>query len=838
MKSRISSSTSSSSSTLHPLVATVLVATTAASNSKFESPTSSTAPNAQVSFQGIVPEVVHCSLADRKKMNNLCRVHGALCVSKSCKHYAMTRIHYLTRNPCPWHYPNQCPHKCPLKSCNNAFIMGQELELEIAHSESAAWNDDTKQVERAPLASLKVAREPIWDSESIPSVPLTDKPVSCTTHGWECDDWTCPFFQGNRSLLCQFRKCCWHGLTCTVPCPLFDSTQRFILSRTIELSINMQRESLGSVRTSECPNTRLSRDKRKECSDDSIDGSGEGPPQSRRRRGPNILQPQVLDIPSTSPCGSNPTKSAGVRQLWYADDSSGVGKLGRTIEWAVKVYELGPQYGYFLNPQKTVFVVPKEEVQRVRRYLSNTPFKNAKVQDNGILLGGYMGDKEGLAAFMEKKVDGLCANLSQLTSTAKNCPQELNAAYTSSFQHRWTFLQRTHDVPASTYEPLEKAIEKEVFPSIFRWQPTPVERDIASLPVRKGGLGIINPTHKAASNFEVARKATCKLVEALKGSAPWNPISHQMTFTEASSEHKSSNDKSNDDKVKAILEDATLPPNIKRAFKRANEFKTGQFLQVKPLKRNGATLTKNEFWDGVDLRYAKKPPDLPPNCNACEDKREMSIEHAMTCKKGGGVVGRHFILTNALTTVAEAACWVKNECQVRPPPTTDNGPPALYSDLRISRHKPKDPSKALDIDVRVFYPDAPSARAYSTEALLKKNEVEKINKYKSACTSLGTEFEPFVCTTDGVMAEGAKRVLNTLGTNIAEKWKSSKGVVMSWIKGRMSLAIVRASSACMRGFGRTESREKLQMREKVVGFFDGAALGRLLRNTADEGIRA
>ena len=34
--------------------------------------------------------------------------------------------------------------------------------------------------------------------------------------------------------------------------------------------------------------------------------------------------------------------------------------------------------------------------------------------------------------------------------------------------------------------------------------------------------------------------------------------------------------------------------------------------------------------------------------------------------------------------------------------------------------KPKDPSKSLDIDVRVFYPDAPSARAYSTEALLKK----------------------------------------------------------------------------------------------------------------------
>ena len=51
----------------------------------------------------------------------------------------------------------------------------------------------------------------------------------------------------------------------------------------------------------------------------------------------------------------------------------------------------------------------------------------------------------------------------------------------------------------------------------------------------------------------------------------------------------------------------------------------------------------------------------------------------------------------------------------------------------------------------------------------------------------------------------------------------------------MSLSIVRASSSCLRGFGRTERKEVMMEREEVVGFMDGAALGRLYRRTTDQG---
>ena len=54
---------------------------------------------------------------------------------------------------------------------------------------------------------------------------------------------------------------------------------------------------------------------------------------------------------------------------------------------------------------------------------------------------------------------------------------------------------------------------------------------------------------------------------------------------------------------------------------------------------------------------------------------------------------------------------------------------------------------------------------------------------------------------------------------------------MALIRERLSLSIVRAASACMRGFGRAASREAIVAREQTVGFYDGAALGRLLRQT-------
>ena len=112
---------------------------------------------------------------------------------------------------------------------------------------------------------------------------------------------------------------------------------------------------------------------------------------------------------------------------------------------------------------------------------------------------------------------------------------------------------------------------------------------------------------------------------------------------------------------------------------------------------------------------------------------------------------------------------------VRPNPARGRDrPPGLFSDVRIMGLNPKEPAKSVDIDVQMFYPGAASAESSSIQALLKRNETDKNNKYKSACISVGTEFEPFVCTTDGILAEGAERVMKSIGAAIADKWGKHK----------------------------------------------------------------
>ena len=91
--------------------------------------------------------------------------------------------------------------------------------------------------------------------------------------------------------------------------------------------------------------------------------------------------------------------------------------------WAQKVHELGPKFGYFLNPHKLVFLVPNGMNERAQLALSKTPFSKAHIQNGGTLLGGYIGDTEGMEGFVKKKVDKLCEGLSKLLSLDKTIPR-------------------------------------------------------------------------------------------------------------------------------------------------------------------------------------------------------------------------------------------------------------------------------------------------------------------------------------------------------------------------------------------------------------------------------
>ena len=126
-------------------------------------------------------------------------------------------------------------------------------------------------------------------------------------------------------------------------------------------------------------------------------------------------------------------------------------------------------------------------------------------------------------------------------------------------------------------------------------------------------------------------------------------------------------------------------------------------------------------------------------------------------------------------------------------------------------------------DTQVIDPDAPSCveRHRSIATALAAVEREKINKHKQDCLDNRADFVPLAFSADGSMGEQAKKYLQRVGKVLAAKWEKSYSEVMGFIMSRVSIAVARAVSMCIRG-----SRNPFKGRTWYMQ--DGAALAVML----------
>ena len=102
-------------------------------------------------------------------------------------------------------------------------------------------------------------------------------------------------------------------------------------------------------------------------------------------------------------------------------------------------------------------------------------------------------------------------------------------------------------------------------------------------------------------------------------------------------------------------------------------------------------------------------------------------------------------------------------------------------------------------------------------ATLRTQEKAKELKHKTACEATRRDFVPFIVSTDGCLGEAAQAFLRRLGRRLAEKWQRAYSQVIGFIKARMAVAILRASSQCLRG-------PRTRIQGTVCRMEDGAAL--------------
>ena len=255
-----------------------------------------------------------------------------------------------------------------------------------------------------------------------------------------------------------------------------------------------------------------------------------------------------------------------------------------------------------------------------------------------------------------------------------------------------------------------------------------------------------------------------------------------------------------------------LPDNTRRAAVLATEKGASSWLTVTPLKDMNFSLNKREFRDAVHLRYDWHIADTPTTC-ICEDA--FTADRAMVFRRGGFIIQRHNELRNLVADLLNTVC---HDVQVEPVLLEITGEvltrgtnPAPDARLDVHARGFWDWQGSAFFDVRVFHPNAESYKDLTIQQIYRKHEDEKKRLYANRVLEVerGT-FTPLVFTTTGGMADECKRFHSRLAELISIKKGEGYSKTISWIRSKVSFALLRSALLCPRG-SRTTRRVPLNI---------------------------
>ena len=201
------------------------------------------------------------------------------------------------------------------------------------------------------------------------------------------------------------------------------------------------------------------------------------------------------------------------------------------------------------------------------------------------------------------------------------------------------------------------------------------------------------------------------------------------------------------------------------------------------------------------MRYDLRLGDVPRTC-ACGD--DYSINHCLTCKRGGYVIIRHIAVRDTLAEVLREVCSdVKVEPQLIPVtgevlPAGSNVTDNARSD--VSAVGLWHPMNRAFIDVMVFNPHAPSNAATSLKQTYIRHEQDKKRSYLARILQVekGT-FSPAVFSCSGGASPETSKLLQAIAEKMAVKRKESYNIMINFLRRRISFDILRSCLMSFRG---------------------------------------
>ena len=102
-------------------------------------------------------------------------------------------------------------------------------------------------------------------------------------------------------------------------------------------------------------------------------------------------------------------------------------------------------------------------------------------------------------------------------------------------------------------------------------------------------------------------------------------------------------------------------------------------------------------------------------------------------------------------------------------------------------------------DITICDTDCLTYRNHSPESVLAGREKVKKRKHLAACLERRRTFTPLVFSVDGLRGSEATAASKQLAAKLAGKWKRAYSDVCGFVRSRLSIALVRTTSLCLRG---------------------------------------
>ena len=193
---------------------------------------------------------------------------------------------------------------------------------------------------------------------------------------------------------------------------------------------------------------------------------------------------------------------------------------------------------------------------------------------------------------------------------------------------------------------------------------------------------------------------------------------------------------------------------------------------------------------------------LPENCT-CGGK--FDLVHALSCKKGGFVTLRHNEIRDITAKLLAEVCKDVATEPVLQQLTAEsfkesNGNESSGARLDTCARGFWVSGKKAFYDVRVFNP---LTKRYANQSLRKSYEINKREKKRSYNQRVlevdNGSFTPLVMGAMGGMGREYQIFYQRLSEKLSDKRKTTLSITISWVKRKISFALMRAVALCVRG---------------------------------------